>query len=89
VIVIHAQPRAARTGWAGLHGGALKLRVHAPPVEGRANEEIQRFLADYFGLARRDVEWLAGESSREKRLLLRAMTAQKAHARLLADHVLS
>jgi uncharacterized protein (TIGR00251 family) len=63
---LHVQPGAKRSELAGRHGDALKVRIAAPPVEGKANAELLRFLADAFGVPVRRVALLRGESSREK-----------------------
>ena len=64
---VHAQPGARRTEVAGLHGGALKVRVAAPALEDRANEALAAYLAARLGLPRRNVVLLSGARSREKR----------------------
>ena len=46
VLALHVQPKAARTEYVGVHGDTLKFRVAAPPVDGAANEEICRYLAE-------------------------------------------
>ena len=74
---VRVAPRAARTALAGEHDGALKVRVAAPPVEGAANAELVRFLAEHFGLAARDVEIVAGHSSKSKRVRLRNVTPEQ------------
>lgn len=66
VLVLHVQPGAKRTEVSGLHGEALKIRLAAPPVEGRANEALLRFIADTFGVPLREVELLRGGQSRHK-----------------------
>jgi uncharacterized protein (TIGR00251 family) len=64
---IKAVPNAPQTRFDGPYGeDALKLRVHAPPVDGAANDEIIRFLADFFDLKRRDLRLVSGEKSRDK-----------------------
>ena len=63
---MHVVPRARETALAGRHGDALKIRLAAPPVEGRANDALQRYLAEAFGVALRDVVIERGESSRRK-----------------------
>jgi uncharacterized protein len=63
---LHVQPGAKRTEVAGVHGAALKVRLAAPPVEGRANEALVRFLADSFGVTLKQVTILRGETSRQK-----------------------
>ncbi len=68
VICIHAMPGARRTEVAGLHGEALKVRVAARAVDGKANDALLAFIAERLGVARRDVRLASGEKSREKRL---------------------
>ncbi len=65
-LTIHVQPRASRTEVVGLHGDAVKLRIAAPPVDGAANEEVVRFLAEVFHLPRRQVAITEGFMSRRK-----------------------
>lgn len=66
VLVLHVQPGAARTQVAGAHGDALKIRLAAPPVEGRANDALRRYLAAAFGVPLRQVTIERGETSRRK-----------------------
>jgi hypothetical protein len=63
---IRAQPRASRTETAGEYGGALKIRLAAPPVDGGANRELVRFLAKALGVPKSAVTVVSGESSRNK-----------------------
>ena len=65
-IVLHVLPGAVRSEVVGTHGDALKVRLAAPPVEGKANAELLRFLADAFGVPLRSVSLLRGETSRQK-----------------------
>lgn len=71
VLHCHLQPGASRSGFAGLQGERLKIRLRAPPVDGKANAALQAFLADAFGVARRQVSIEAGELSRLKRVRIR------------------
>ena len=66
VLSLHVQPGAAHTSVEGEHGDALKLRLAAAPVEGKANAELVRWLARAFGVPRRNVVLLRGETSRAK-----------------------
>ncbi len=66
VLSLHIQPGAKRTEVAGVHGKALKIRLAAPPVDGKANAQLLRFLAETFGVPARAVTLLRGETSREK-----------------------
>lgn len=70
-LIVHVVPNARRSEVAGMHDGCLRIRVAAPPLDSRANEALVAWLADSLGLARRDVQLLAGAASRRKRLLLR------------------
>jgi uncharacterized protein (TIGR00251 family) len=65
---VHVQPRAAREGVGGLHGGALRVRVHAAPAAGQANDAVAELVAGVLGVRRRDVILLSGQKSRQKRL---------------------
>jgi uncharacterized protein (TIGR00251 family) len=70
ILALHVQPGAARTEVAGVHGegvqARLKVRLAAPPVDGKANAELRRFLAAAFGVPLRHVALLHGEASRQK-----------------------
>ncbi len=78
MLIIHVQPGASRTEYVGTHGGALKFRVAAPPVEGAANEALCAYLAEQFGLPKRAVKVSSGRGSRRKRVLLTGVTGLRA-----------
>jgi hypothetical protein len=65
-LTLHVQPGAKHSVVSGLHGDALKIRLAAPPIEGRANEALLRFIAESFDVALSDVELLRGAQSRHK-----------------------
>lgn len=66
VLTLHVQPGARRTEAAGVHGTALKVRLAAPPLEGKANAALLRFIADAFDVPMRNVSLIRGETSRDK-----------------------
>ncbi len=66
LLTLHVQPGAKRSEVSGLHGDALKIRLAAPPIEGRANEALLRFIAELFEVPLRNVELLRGAQSRHK-----------------------
>ena len=69
---LRVSPRAKNNGLAGRHGDdALRLRVAAPPVDGKANIEAERYLAGLLGLPRSGVVVVKGASSRDKAVLLK------------------
>lgn len=69
-LTLHVQPGAKRSEIAGLHGDALKIRLAAPPIEGRANEALLKFIAQLFDVPLRQVELKRGEQSRHKVILV-------------------
>jgi uncharacterized protein (TIGR00251 family) len=75
VISVRAQPGAKRTTIVGIHGNALKVAVHAPPVDGKANEAIEVALAGWLGLKKSQVGLKSGMSSRDKTFLLGGIDA--------------
>jgi hypothetical protein len=78
LIEIHVVPNAARTGPDGLHDGALRVRLKAPPVEGRANEALVAWLADTLDVRRAEIELVRGHTARRKRLRLAPAAAGRA-----------
>jgi len=87
-LAVRAQPGAKKTAITGVYGeGAaaqLKIAVHAPPLEGRANVALIAFLAERFGLTKSGIEIVSGELSRSKVFLLKGVSLAKAEA-LLAE----
>ncbi|MGH9041422.1 MAG: DUF167 domain-containing protein, partial [Acidimicrobiia bacterium] len=82
VLHVHVQPGAGRSAVVGRHGDALKVRVAAPPVEGRANEATEALLAEALGVDRADVELTGGATSRTKRYRLRGVDVAEFDKRL-------
>ena len=75
VVSLHIQPGAKETEIAGLHGEALKIRLAAPPVDGKANAALVAFLAKTCGVPRSAVALVSGETSRSKRVRLQGIDA--------------
>lgn len=82
LVSVRLQPGAARSELAGVQGDELKLRVAAPPVEGRANEAARFFLAELLGVPKSSVALVRGAASRSKRFLIRGATVQGVVERL-------
>lgn len=74
-IALHVQPNARKTEIAGLHGDRLKIRISVPPVEGKANRELCRWLARQLGVNRSHISLITGEGCRDK--LVRIKTDSK------------
>lgn len=82
VLPVRAQPNARRPGLQGEVNGALKVAVTAPPEDGRANHALVELLRDALQLKRAQVELLSGQTSRDKRFLIRGVTAAELAQRL-------
>lgn len=78
VLNVKAQPRSSKAGIDGLLGDAVKVRIHAAPVDGRANKELVETLAGAFGIPKGAVSFIGGETSKTKRLLLRGVDGCRA-----------
>jgi len=66
LLALRVQPRAAHDGFVGPHGDRLRVRITAPPVDGRANAHLLRFLAESFGVSGANVRLERGETGRDK-----------------------
>ncbi len=78
-------PRASRNEIAGVQGGALKVRLTAPPVEGAANAALIELLASRLGVRKRAVSIAGGEKSRAKMVRVEGITRQRVEGALLRD----
>jgi len=75
VFAVRVQPSSSRDEVSGEWEGSLKIRLQAPPLEGRANEALCRFLAEILKIPASAVRILSGERSRTKRVEIRGVTA--------------
>jgi uncharacterized protein (TIGR00251 family) len=81
-LAIKAIPNAPRTAIAGWMGDQLKIKVHAPALEGRANETLCEYLAEKLRLPKRAVTVALGEKSRQKLLQIEGLTREEVLRRL-------
>lgn len=81
-LTVHAVPRAARSDIAGLHGGAVRVRLQAPPVDGKANRALLEFLADRLGLSPRSLTLLSGAKGRHKTVRIAGLSPAEVARRL-------
>lgn len=82
ILPVRAQPGARRNGVQGEQGGALKIAVTAPPEDGRANAALVEALRDALKVKRSQIELLSGQTSREKRFLIRGVKKTELEQRL-------
>lgn len=80
---LHIVPRASATAVAGLHGQSLKLRVQAPPADGKANKALTAFLAGRLKCPGRAIAITSGAGSREKKVRIQGVSAETARQTLL------
>jgi uncharacterized protein (TIGR00251 family) len=86
LLEVRVQPRASRTEFAGLMGDRLRVRLNAPPVDGRANAALLEFVADACGLPKSRVTLEKGQTGRDKRVRLHGLeTVPAALQRALAE----
>jgi uncharacterized protein (TIGR00251 family) len=79
---VRVQPKSRRNEIIGLHGDALKIRLTAPPTEGKANQALRKFLAKQLGVPPSSVEILTGHTSRQKRVRVADVSTKAIHALL-------
>jgi uncharacterized protein len=82
VLRVHVQPGAGREAVVGIHGDALKVRVVAPPVSGRANTALLSLLARSLGVDGKALEITSGETARAKRVKVTGLEPEELEARL-------
>ncbi len=75
ILAVRAQPGARRSAIVGVQGAALKVAVAAPPDQGKANKALVLLLAEKLSLKKSQVELLAGAASRDKKFLVRGLSA--------------
>ncbi|HAS81521.1 MAG TPA: hypothetical protein DCS43_02285 [Verrucomicrobia bacterium] len=75
-ITLHIIPRASSTAVVGIHGNALKLRIQAPPVDGKANKSLTTFIAGILHCPVRNITLLGGAGCREKTVRIRGVDAE-------------
>ncbi|MGH9765545.1 MAG: DUF167 domain-containing protein, partial [Blastocatellia bacterium] len=78
IFEIRVQPRASRSEIVGEHDGSLKVKVTAPPLDGRANDECVKLIADTLKVQRGSIEIIAGETSRTKVVRVKGVTGEQA-----------
>lgn len=74
IIQVKVIPHAKKTEIVGEENGILKIRIHAPPDKGKANEELIAFLAKLLGLAKSDLKIISGSQSRLKKIKIETIT---------------
>jgi uncharacterized protein (TIGR00251 family) len=79
---IHVVTNAKKTELAGVHGDAIKVRCAAPPLDGKANQEVRELLAGLLGVPPRNVTIARGERSRDKIVEVAGMDGDEVRARL-------
>ncbi len=84
VLTVKAVPRAAKSEIAGIDDEWIRVRIKAPPVDGKANEAIVKFFAEFFSLPKGSVSIVSGDTARLKRIKISGLAADKAKEALSA-----
>jgi uncharacterized protein len=84
LLPVRAQPGARKPGVLGEQAGALKVAVSAAPQDGKANQALVELLRKALGLKRSQVELVSGQTSRDKRFVIRGLAANDLQQRLAA-----
>ncbi len=80
ILRLYVQPKASKTRFIGLYDGCLKIGVAAPPVDGKANKEIQKFLAKMFSISKADIIITTGVHSRRKLVKIKNISTMEVRA---------
>ena len=84
IVRVRVQPGAKKPGIVGYEAGVLRLKVSAPPLEGRANEAAVEAVAELMGVRRSQVSIMRGDHSRDKTIRVEGVSQETAEARLRA-----
>lgn len=76
LLPVRVVPRASKDEIQGVHGDALKVRLQAPPVEGKANQALIRFLSEALNIPRAQLSIASGETGRNKAVLIAGLSKQ-------------
>lgn len=76
-VSVRVVPRSSKEGVAGFEGGVLRIRLNAPPVEGKANEALVRFLSKALGVPKSRIALVAGEKGRNKVVRVDGITREE------------
>ena len=82
LLPVRLHPGARRNAITGEHDGALKIALTAPPVDGKANEALLRYLAEIMGVSLSRIELKSGQTSRSKMVLITRIRAEEVAAKL-------
>lgn len=82
VLKLYVQPKASKNRLIGLHDGCLKIGVAAPPVDGKANKQLLKFLATTLGVASRDLVLKSGAQSRRKQVVVCSLDADAVRTKI-------
>ncbi len=81
-ISLHVLPNAPKSQIIGEHNGALKIKIKAPPVDGKANEAIVEFFSRLLKVSKSSIEILKGDKSKAKKILIHGLTVEVVQSHL-------
>jgi uncharacterized protein (TIGR00251 family) len=84
-IAVQVQPNASQNRMARFEDGVLYVKIAAPPVKGKANQELIRFLSDFLGVSKASLTILKGERSKRKVVAIEGLSREQVERRLKAE----
>ena len=85
-IIVQVQPNASQNKLVGFADGVLQLKIAAPPVKGKANQELIKFLSDILGVARSNLTIEKGATSKRKVIAIEGLGQEEVVGRLEKGH---
>lgn len=85
-IRVRTQPASSKDQVVGLHDDAIKIKIAAPAVDGKANQHLIKFLAKKLSIPKRDIDITKGQTSRLKTIQINGLTSEQIHQALLPDN---
>jgi uncharacterized protein len=82
LLTVRVTPRSARDEIVGIHGDALKIRLNAPPLDGKANDRLRRFLSERLEVPLSRIQIVRGQTGREKQVLVTGLFPEELRSRL-------
>lgn len=83
IVELHIQPQARKNEIIGLYNDKLKVKISAPPIDGKANQFLIEFLAEVLNVSKSSIRLLKGESSRQKQFLIRGLPPSQVEEALI------
>lgn len=85
MLSVYVQPKSSRNKFSSIFNASVKIRITAPPVDGKANKAVSEFLASFFKISKKDVQVASGRQSRRKKIILTGLREEEVRKHVLAE----